>query len=79
MTLGSIGAVYVDSDRVLQTPSLIVAVFNTVAAGDAFYAAFASSLANGPYPKIGLVEPQPAAGVLAVVRDADSIFVDVRS
>ena len=70
VTLGSKGAVYVDRDRVLEAPALIVPVVDTVAAGDAFCGAFASSLANGADLEIGLARAT-AAGALAVgVRGA---------
>ena len=70
VTLGSKGAVYVDRDRVLEAPALTVPVVDTVAAGDAFCGAFASSLANGSDLEIGLARAS-AAGALAVgVRGA---------
>ena len=65
VTLGSSGAVYLDSERVLEVPALSVPVVDTVAAGDAFCGAFASALACGSDVETGLVRAT-AAGALAV-------------
>jgi ribokinase len=70
VTLGAKGAVYVDRDRVLEALALAVPVVDTVAAGDAFCGAFASSLANGADLETCLSRAS-AAGALAVgVRGA---------
>jgi ribokinase len=65
VTLGAKGCVYVDSERVLEVASLPVAVVDTVAAGDAFCGAMASSLARGRDLEASLVRAT-AAGALAV-------------
>lgn len=65
VTLGSSGAVYLDSERVLEVPALSVPVVDTVAAGDAFCGAFASALARGSDVETGLARAT-AAGALAV-------------
>lgn len=70
VTLGERGSIYVDSERVFEVPALPVPVVDTVAAGDAFCGAFASSLARGAKLETAL-ERATAAGALAVgVRGA---------
>ncbi len=70
VTLGARGAVYVDRERVLEVPALVVPVVDTVAAGDAFCGAFASAIATGSELETCLMRAT-AAGALAVgVRGA---------
>jgi len=64
VTTGDRGAVYVDSDEVLEIGTIHVDTVDTVAAGDAFCGGLAASLARGDSKEHALVRAT-AAGALA--------------
>lgn len=67
VTLGEHGALLVRDDQSVQLPAFQVPVVDTVAAGDAFVAAFCVALAEGKPPREA-VRWGNAAGALAVTR-----------
>lgn len=68
VTLAEAGAVLAETDQIIHEPAFEVPVVDTVAAGDAFVAAFCVASASGKSPQEA-VRWGNAAGALAVTRE----------
>ncbi|WP_287158067.1 ribokinase [Chloroflexus sp.] len=68
VTLAEAGAVLAEADQIIHEPAFEVPVVDTVAAGDAFVAAFCVARASGKSPQEA-VRWGNAAGALAVTRE----------
>ena len=68
VTLGEVGAIYVDKEKVIFQPAFPVSPIDTTAAGDAFCGAFAAELDRGNSMEVAL-EYACAAGGLATTKN----------
>jgi ribokinase len=70
MTLGALGVVMADGDRVRQVPGRAVDVVDTTGAGDTFVGALAAALINGRDPLAALDLANHAAALACTARGA---------